>query len=114
MELGTDYKEFIIWFAGFWEGEGSVYMHPKQNSFFIEVCQSIDKKNRVETVKNCFSMIKKNLGGHVYEYSNPCRLLRWRCYKKEFTRKVCNDILPYLKLRKEEIKNMLALIDKPD
>jgi hypothetical protein len=40
-----NYKEFIIWFAGFWEGEGS------------------------------------------------------GCYKKECTKKICKDILPYLRIR---------------
>ena len=107
-----NYKEFIIWFAGFWEGEGSIYIHPKQNSFFIEVCQSITGKNRAKTVKRCFLEIKKHLGGHVYEYSNPCKLLRWRCYKIECTKKICKDILPYLRIRKKEIKSMLAGIDR--
>lgn len=112
MEQSINYKEFIIWFAGFWEGEGSVYRPPKQNSFFIEVCQSIDGKNKIKTVRECFLMIKENLGGHVYEYSNPCKILRWRCYKKEYTRRVCSDILPYLKIRKDEIKNILAAMGK--
>jgi len=107
----VDYKEFIIWFSGFWEGEGSVYIHPKQNSFWIEVCQSIDGKNKSKTVKECFLMIKRRFGGHIYEYSNPCKIVRWRCYRKKTTKMICNEILPYLKIRKKEIKAILKVMN---
>jgi hypothetical protein len=97
-------KAFWAWFAGFWEGEGSVvYYHDKRNgSLRINIVL-------YQTDQRPLLYVKKMLGGNVYRH-NPGKthLSKKKIYKWQITGQgnalfILSNMLPYLKFRREEV-----------
>jgi len=111
-------KEFLIWFAGFFDGEGcfsiEYYINkkgekrPRRVDLFIG--QSGDKG-----LKIC-EEIRSVLGGKIRINSrkegswNPCYI--WHISNREGVIKIAEAILPYLKVKKEEVKEKLKILHR--
>ena len=112
MDFTINNKDFYIWFAGFWEGEGSLF-RVKSRNYTMSVCQAI-REDR--TTEECFKIIQKKLGGylHFYKHQNERYLVRydWFLYERLKIKAVLYKILPYLLIRKKDVLNALINLEK--
>jgi len=107
-------KEFLIWFAGFWEGEGCLSIdhhttgNPRRVSIFVG--QAGDKGKKI-----C-EEIQSKLGGKVRLHQR--RKENWKeCYVWEINSRdkvieIVEMMLPYLRFRKDEVEEKLKILKK--
>lgn len=94
-------SDFWSWFAGFWEGEGSISWHGQTpNAVLIKVAQ----KNR-----DPLDYIKGQLGFGGVTSSGP-RSSCWCCAGRPATIYVMEHILPYLRFRQKTILEKLSRV----
>jgi len=99
----------LSWLAGFFEGEGNIYIRKRkisQTGTDTETRFSIAQKN-----KNILLYIKKLLGcGAVHKASNGCH--SYACVSKPFLRLFLPLLLVYIKMdkRRKEIIKCLKII----
>jgi predicted transcriptional regulator len=100
-------KDFLNWFAGFWEGEGhfSVKRNGKHFTFGVD-----------NTDERPIRLIKEKLGiGHItvkkHRKKNPewSDCYTWRVNALEDVIYVAELLLPYLRFRADEVREKLAL-----
>jgi predicted transcriptional regulator len=100
-------KDFLSWFAGFWEGEGhfSVKRNGKYFTFGVD-----------NTDERPIRLIKEKLGiGHIvikkHRKKNPkwSDCYTWRVDALEDVIYVAELLLPHLKFRADEVREKLAL-----
>jgi len=108
-------KEFIIWFTGFWEGEGSFFLNEKDRGCSLSVSQSGERGEKVISfIKSQFDEILSYSNHLTYKYKNPkyklCHI--FTVSNRMDMIKVIKLMLPHLKFRKEEIKSALKKLKK--
>lgn len=103
--LKTVSKSFLLWFTGFWEGEGNISIRPNVRSITIQVSQND---------KNIIELIRKSLQtGKIYSS-------RLKSGKKHYHFIIANlgeslalaeTLIKYVKIvkRKRELKTILNL-----
>lgn len=62
-------ESFLIWFTGFWEGEGSINILRKQKNFHLSICQK--EKRIMFTIKKTFKF------GWIYHHSQSFGCWEW-------------------------------------
>jgi hypothetical protein len=109
----SDYRAdqtFLLWFAGFWEGEGSLSFSGR--GVALDVCQSGERG------KQAIMQVREKFGfGQVYvDRQRSPRQPRyiWRVTSVPLVIKVLKDILPYLRFRREEVEEKLARLLEMD
>jgi len=108
-EINENDKEFLIWLAGFWEGEGSFGIGKTGRYFNIAQSKKRGKKilNEIKTF-----LIKFDIASEVYKNiqknNNNCYM--YRTGNTEDIKKIFDLILPYLKFRKIEVIEKLDKI----
>ena len=110
LSCGDIVEKDLAYFAGLFDGEGSVE---------IRVAKGKEGKYRlslgiilVNTYEPILNWIANTLGGKVYPagYSSKgSRLWRWQFWGKQI-RWLLNAILPYLKIKKDEVELLLYAI----
>lgn len=113
-------KNFMPWFAGFWEGEGclhvKIYRH-KQGHFNRHVILKVDQSSsRGKNAKQVMEYIKSQLGfGHVSPriQQKPQHAPRffWACQNRAKVIDLLRQMLPYLHVRYKEVKKKLAELE---
>lgn len=108
-------KKFDIWFAGFWEGEGTIRVRKMNKGLGSEitVSQGIHpKRNVLET----FEKIKKTYGGTLsrtqHNYKNAYELITWGIYNNDGVLRMIDILLPYANIRKNQLLDMKNKIIK--
>lgn len=97
--------DFWSWFAGFWEGEGTIGVYKGRQ---VEICA-------VQRVRSPLDYIEENvgLGTVVPEYDREGELMwRWRVRSRPQILEVGRKLLPCLRFRTQEMKVALAKIQK--
>jgi hypothetical protein len=104
-------KDFNIWLAGFWEGEGCISSCRKMQYIRIDIAQSITKGRDVETM---MEKLKNTYGGNIYKNIIPNfkPQLRWRLGKRKKVMNFIRTILPYCQFRKNELINALEIMEE--
>jgi len=97
---------FHAWFAGFFDGEGTI--GKRKTGAELKIAQALkSERNVMET----FIMIQKTYGGKLTypkTYSiNHSQCILWRLGKRVEIKKLINNILPFIKLRKKDLKGVL-------
>ena len=94
---------FLSWFAGFWEGEGTFCISPKETR--INVIFSVAQKNRKP-----LDLIQKTFGGSIL-----CRKRdgnhNWQIHKRKKIIQICKWMLPFLKFRNEQVEIKLKVLE---
>jgi len=89
-------KDFLLWFIGFWEGEGSLTSKDRWIDF------GISQKDYaiINTIKKLFKV------GKIVEDKNLLGMYSWHIYNYGATSALLDKIIPYIKLkhRKQQIK----------
>lgn len=102
-------REFMTWFAGFWEGEGSTSTYV--NRATGQIIQDFSVSQTGERGRRILTHIKEKLGmGHIC--FSPARgnhqvSWRWHVRKRSDVIKMIKAILPYLKFRQKEVEGCL-------
>lgn len=112
--METFNQEFLVWFAGFWEGEGNLYV--------VEKCGPKDHAkgrcdfNVVNTKKDPLSLIQSQFGGVIHERwdGNPRHSTNysWHVANRRGVLKILNLILPHLRFKRREVTEKLELLAK--
>lgn len=89
-------EQFLIWFAGFWEGEGSLFLRPNKRVYQLSVSQN-DKnifvyiQKQLRTGKIYSQMLKSKNIHYSYRLSNLGEVLA-----------LIERIFPYIKIQKRK------------
>ncbi|MCC6049680.1 MAG: hypothetical protein LM580_03180 [Thermofilum sp.] len=105
-------REFIIWLAGFFDGEGTLCImfysknHPK--SVRLQIGQTGERGKLV-----CEEIARK-LGGTVTEYQprNPRwkKVYVWTVKERDRVIEIAEMLLPYLKVKRAEVEEKLKIL----
>jgi hypothetical protein len=102
-------KEFLIWFCGFFDGEGHVPR--KRNNAFLDIAQAL---NPDRPVKYLFNRIKKEFGGSLYiiKSKNPKHLdtIRWRMKRVHDIIDLLKKMVPYLTIRQPDALGLIEYL----
>ena len=99
-------KDFDAWFAGFFDGEGSIDKSKFCRSLKIAQALTPDR-NTVETFHKIKEMYRGNLTYYQPNYIGSLRQIEWRITKREDVKRVINIILPFIKLREKDLRLVL-------
>lgn len=103
--MGEVDREFLAWFAGFWEGEGSFYLLTKngetKTSFQI-----------AQNVREPLDLIQSKLGVGYVRFVKPkgfnLRIhYEWRVASQNEVINVIDSLIPFLKFRKAKVQQKL-------
>lgn len=119
-------EDFWSWFAGFWEGEGSVgiYRYNSEQEGRIHICFQVSQSNRIPIdyiaaqlsefrgiqigVRRTIRQPSAN-DQYVHRRIKPQYLLTIQ--RAAVVYKILNNILPYLRFRQDQVKKAIADID---
>lgn len=102
----------MLWFTGFFEGEGCFSIKTHRNLFEVSLQLSQSEKNNGEFV--C-KMLKNKLGGGVCFHGRDdgkCSMWIWSLCKKRDVVRLMGKILPFCQCRKEEFEQKLTTVKK--
>jgi len=101
-------KDFHAWFAGFFDGEGTIDNN-KKYSKSLKIVQAI-KPNR--SVRMIFYKIQKTYGGSLFyvQPKNPKHYLAicWRLGRRAKIEKLIANVIPFIKFRKKDLEAILG------
>lgn len=99
--------EWIMWFTGFWEGEGSLKVRETNNggmSADIQVTQTKDRGEKVcEEVRDTFGCGSVSVSRESREDWSTCYV--WYTGRKKQALQITEWMMPHLRVRKEEIRD---------
>ncbi len=100
----TQDEPFLIWFAGFFDGEGCIHArseNPHRDTFVISVQQTVP--NNGEAV---IKEIQEKFGGQIYfrklKKGNRNDAWMWRLGRTQEVMRLLNRMLPYLRVKKQK------------
>lgn len=105
-----DSDSFDKWFAGFFDGEGSI-----AKGKFIRTLLVAQSLNPKRPVKQLFDKIKQQYGGIIYiniiQNGKYLDQVIWKITKREKVKEVIRRILPFIILRRKDLKEVLSFYD---
>jgi len=98
-------KEFLLWFVGFFDGDGSVgkvrLKGRDRETYFLSLAQSV--KNNGEAVTR---EIQRHLGGGIYYHEPKAKASSpnwcWRLGRRFQIRDLLNLMIPHLRVKKRQ------------
>lgn len=90
----------IAYIAGFFDGEGSIFISKSRKQYFLTVSISNTDKSVLESIQR---IMGGSLSKSPDKRENCSHLFRLRLYCDE-AKKFLEKILPYLKIKKEQAK----------
>lgn len=96
-------KYFIVWVAGFWEGECSISRRKNKQNYSISIAQNTINKYTIDV----FERMKKIFGGN-YHFEKTRNMARYQIGKRKEVMKFIESVLPYCIIRPEPLQNALT------
>lgn len=103
-------KEYLIWLAGFFDGEGSVGIWSKgirRGKKYYSVGVNVCQKNE-EIIKEIHSYYPE---GFLHAVRNKAGVYTFTISGNSTCERFLRDILPYLRVKKTKVEEVLEYID---
>lgn len=105
-------KEFLIWFAGFWEGEGHFLVYSNVPPYYRKAVFGVSQAG--ERGRKIMEEIQRQIKeGHVYaDVKRKTTMYEWVLYDAFKIKELVQMLLPHLRVRKEEVEQKLRILEE--
>lgn len=103
-EIARGHDDFLPWFAGFWEGEGSLAISGHTNHL------AIAQKNKFP-----LELIQSKLGGNIYPHNcGSFSAWRWQVSLRKDIIKISRLMLPHLKFKQDMVMEKIKILEEKE
>jgi len=103
-------RDFLSWFAGFWDGEGCFTIRcGKKNNYRFSACQAGERGYMVLNLIRDFFRVGK-VCSFPSDALNRKPIHRWVVYSRSDILDIVERMLPFLQCRREEVINKLEIL----